>query len=108
MENVELPDIDYLIKLGKNSPEDLIKLRDNLVNKIINRQICEIKKDKLITLQSNINMIHTGSSNNMHSCIRISKLMKEKLYELDFIFKNGKPLNKNKEESKVIEFKKPL
>jgi len=34
--------------------------------------------------------------------------MKEKLYELDFIFKNGKPLNKNKEESKVIEFKKPL
>ncbi len=108
MENVELPDIDYLINLGKNSPEDLIKLRDDLVNKIINRQICEVKKDKLIKLQSNINMIEKGSSNNMHSCIRISKIMKDKLYELDFIFKNGKQLNKNKEESKVIEFKKPL
>ena len=30
MENVELPDIDYLIKLGKNSPEDLIKLPKSL------------------------------------------------------------------------------
>lgn len=104
---VELPDVNELIDLGKKDPNALINLRDMLVNKIIERQTCDKQKEKLYQLQSHINMVENSSANNLHACVKISKMMHSKVEELNYIFVEGKkPINLIKN-SKVIEFKKP-
>lgn len=102
---VELPDINYLIKKGKEDPAYLLKIRDDLVNIIINRQKCEKKREKLNNFQIYINMIEKSSNNHLHACIKISKLMEEKLQDFNNILNYGEIVSKENKENKVIFYK---
>lgn len=102
LEIVELPDINYLIEKGKENPDYLLKIRDELVNRIINRQTCEKQKEKLKNFQMYINMVEKSSNNHLHACIKISKLMEEKMKDLNNIFQKGHLNLKENKENKVI------
>lgn len=101
---VELPDIDYLIQLGKENPQILIDIRIELVNKIIQRQETEAQKEKLRNFQCYIDMIEKSSSNKIHFSVKLSELINIKLRELNYVFEEGKPPFKNNNNN-IIKFK---
>lgn len=106
MENkIELPDIDSMITIGKKNPEELLKLKDKLVNKIIERQKTNEQKEKLKKLQDYINMLEESSSNKIHFCVKLSNLMHSKLKELDYILKEGTLVPNEIKENNILIFK---
>ncbi len=78
----DLPNFDTLVKLAQENPEELERLRQEQVSKIIN-DAPEKTRHRLKGLQFQIDAhrtIHEDSP--MGACIKISKMMQESFAEL--------------------------
>ena len=100
---VELPSVDELIKMGKESPEKLEDLKLKLINLIIDRQSNENSKTRLKALQIKIDNQVNLSNNHLQAAVKISNLMHLSIKDLNYVFLNGK--RQTYENSKIIEFK---
>ena len=78
---MSLPSFDELLKLAQTNPEQLEELRQRMVEETINSAPDGIKR-RLRGLQFQIDAERQIASNPMASCIRISKMMHDRLFEL--------------------------
>ncbi len=101
---VELPHIDELMRLGKEDPEKLIKLKDTLFNLILERNNSQNSKIRLIALQNKIDHLINSSNNSLQSTIKLIRLMNSSVNDLNYVYKYGERPTKNN--SKVLLFKK--
>ncbi|WP_163835088.1 DUF3135 domain-containing protein [Spartinivicinus ruber] len=76
-----LPDFDELLFLAKNKPDDLEKLREQLIEEAIQDAPLEYQR-RLRGIQFQVDMKIRQSSNPMSACVAISKLMYESLHQL--------------------------
>ncbi len=100
----QLPDVDALIRLAKDDPDGLERLRERLSNQLIENAPKEAQK-RLYGLQFQINMERRRAHNPLHSCIKISEMMMEsyqslqealaELAELSHVKSNRNQLNKS-------------
>lgn len=77
----QLPDVDTLIKMAKDDPEGLERLRHELCTQLI-ENAPEHYQRRLNGIQFQINMTRRKSSNGLHSCIKISEMMLESYQKL--------------------------
>lgn len=77
----ELPPFEELTRLAKEDPEELERLRQREVNKLIDQAPERLKK-KLQGIQFKVDSQRRIAKNPMDSCIRISNLMKESFENL--------------------------
>ena len=97
----QLPDVDELIRLAKDDPKGLERLRERLSNQLIENAPKEAQK-RLYGLQFQINMERRRAHNPLHSCIKISEMMmesyqslQEALFELSHEENKRNQLNKS-------------
>lgn len=76
-----LPDIDSLIKMAQDDPEELEQLRENLCSQLI-KNAPEHYQRRLKGIQFQIDMTRRKSGNSLHSCIKISELMLQSYQKL--------------------------
>ncbi|UTW49865.1 DUF3135 domain-containing protein [Bacterioplanoides sp. SCSIO 12839] len=76
-----LPSFDDMLKLAQNNPEQLEQLRQQLVSNLIS-SAPQAYQRRLRGLQFQIDAERQIASNPMSSCIRISKMMHDCLFEL--------------------------
>ena len=106
---MKLPNFDELLRLAKEDPEALERLREDHIAHIIDN--CpEQNKQRLKGLQFQIDAIRKTHT-PMGACLKISKMMHDKLFELrEVITEDGKwyfthDPAKETESAKVIDFK---
>ena len=105
---MKLPNFDELLRLAKEDPEALERLREDHIAHIIDN--CpEQNKQRLRGLQFQIDAIRKTHT-PMGACLKISKMMHDKLFELreaagvDHTYFKHEPA-KEVESAKVIDFK---
>ena len=76
-----LPSFDELLKLAKQSPEELEQLKRKLINEVID-SAGDSLKNRLKGLQFNIDMEIRRSKTPMASCMKISQMMHESIGRL--------------------------
>ncbi|MCX4025537.1 DUF3135 domain-containing protein [Endozoicomonas sp. SM1973] len=76
-----LPDFDELLFLANNKPDDLERLRKQLIEEAIQDAPPEYQR-RLRGIQFQVDMKIRQSSNPMSACVAISKLMYESLHQL--------------------------
>ena len=92
----QLPDVDELIRLAKDDPKGLERLRERLSNQLIENAPKEAQK-RLYGLQFQINMERRRAHNPLHSCIKISEMMMESYQSLqEALFELSHEDDKNK------------
>ena len=105
--NELLPSFDTMVNMAKNQPEKLEALRQSLIAKVI-ASAPERSRRRLEGLQFQIDMERRRSQSPMGSCIRISQLMNESLFELyealDSAIKGNKPKATEQTLADVIPF----
>lgn len=104
-DKIELPHIDILMDLAKKNPEELISLRDRLVEQVIERNNNDKTKEKLHALNTRIRKLESTSSNPLQACVKIYNLMNKKVDELNFVFKNGYLPDEQKYINNVVSLK---
>ncbi|MCW8929131.1 MAG: DUF3135 domain-containing protein [Gammaproteobacteria bacterium] len=77
----QLPEIDELLKMAENSPDQLEELRQKLCAQLIENAPEHYQK-RLNGLQFQIDMERRKSNNPMHCCIKISEMMLDSYQEL--------------------------
>jgi hypothetical protein len=78
---VKLPSFDELKKLAETNPEQLEKLRAELIEDTISSAPQQYQR-RLRGLQFQIDMERRRAKNPLSSCIRISKMMHDHLYQM--------------------------
>jgi len=78
---VDMPSFDELRKMAENNPEQLEQLRQQMVEEAINNAP-ESYQRRLRGLQFQVDMERRRAKNPMDSCIRISKMMHDHLYQM--------------------------
>ncbi|EPJ53139.1 MAG: hypothetical protein OFPI_11610 [Osedax symbiont Rs2] len=76
-----LPSFDHLKDLNIADPEAFEVLRNELINDYIETTATQ-RKQRLIGLQFQINSRRELSTNPMHSCIALSKMMHETFWDM--------------------------
>ena len=71
---IQLPEIDLLIKMAINDPQGLERIREQLCSQLIENAPQKYRK-RLYGLQFQIDMERRRSKNPMHSCIKLSQMM---------------------------------
>lgn len=104
-DKIELPNIEILMDLAKNNPDELLLLRDRLVEQVIERNNNDKTKEKLQALNTKIRKLESTSSNPLQACVKIYNLMNKKVDELNFVFKNGYLPDEQKNINNVISLK---
>lgn len=102
----QLPSFDELKKLAETNPEQLEKLRQQLIENTISAAPEQYQR-RMRGLQFQIDMERRRARNPMSSCIRISKMMHDHLYNLrQTIIGNGNNTDDvvMKSDSSVIPF----
>lgn len=74
MSDKDLPDFDELVRLAKEDPEELERIRAEAVETLINKAPLESQR-RLRGLQFQVDMERQKAKNPMDSCIRVSKMM---------------------------------
>ncbi|MDO8909297.1 MAG: DUF3135 domain-containing protein [Pseudohongiella sp.] len=83
----ELPDFDTLMKLHKEDPEALERLRQNLTSELMNKASDHTRR-RLEGLQFRINMELRRASNPTARFLRLSDMMQESFHELNYCLNN--------------------
>jgi hypothetical protein len=78
---MQLPSFDDMLKLAESQPEALETLRQQLVESTIQSAPAAYQR-RLRGLQFTIDAERQVAANPMASCIRLSKLMHDRLYDL--------------------------
>lgn len=76
-----LPDFDELLFLANNKPDDLERLRKQLIEEAIQDAPPEYQR-RLRGIQFQVDMKIRQSANPMSACVAISELMYESLHQL--------------------------
>ena len=79
--SIELPPIDDLIEMGKNDPEQLERLRLQLIEDLI-KSSPEHTRRRLRGIQFQVDMEVQKHQSQMGRCIAISRMMHEQLLQL--------------------------
>lgn len=78
---MKLPEFDLLAKLAKNNPEEFEKLRETLIEDVINSARTSSQR-RLRGLQFQIDMARKKAKTPLAACICISGMMHESFAEL--------------------------
>lgn len=78
---MELPSFEELRKLAEQNPEQLEALRQQMVEETINSAPQQYQR-RLRGLQFQVDMERRRARNPMDSCIRISKMMHDHLFQM--------------------------
>lgn len=78
---MEMPSFDEMVRLAKNDPEALERIRLQLIEETI-AEAPESCHRRLRGLQFQIDMERRRAGNPMGACIRISKMMHDSLYTM--------------------------
>ncbi|MBU2705693.1 DUF3135 domain-containing protein [Zooshikella marina] len=89
---VKLPDFDHLMNLARNKPEDLEKLRDQLIENTI-QSAPKNSQRRLRGIQFQVDMQIRKSNNPMAACIAVSELMYKSLQELQLSLNDPDSIN---------------
>ncbi len=76
-----MPSFDEMVRLAKNDPETLERIRLKLIEETI-AEAPENCHRRLRGLQFQIDMERRRASNPMSACVRISKMMHDSLYTM--------------------------
>jgi hypothetical protein len=76
-----MPSFDEMVRLAKNDPETLERIRLKLIEETI-AEAPENCQRRLRGLQFQIDMERRRASNPMGACIKISKMMHDSLYTM--------------------------
>lgn len=79
---MNLPDFDELVAMAESSPEELERLRREMVQRIIDSSNNEEVQRKLRGLQFRIDAKIRQARTPLAACIMISQMMHESLFEL--------------------------
>lgn len=77
-----LPNIDTLITLAKEQPEELERIRVKLTQELIDNAPSTARKRRLEGLNFTIEMKRKSAKNPLHGCIKISELMWDSAVDL--------------------------
>lgn len=95
---IQLPDIDQLIKMATDDPQGLEKIRTELCTRLIQNAPQQCQK-RLHGLQFQIDMERRRSKNPIHSCIKLSRMMLDSYQDMRDVITNidSKKYNFNNE-----------
>ncbi|MBU2709663.1 DUF3135 domain-containing protein [Zooshikella harenae] len=87
-----LPDFDHLMNLARNKPEDLEKLRNQLIENTI-QSAPKSSQRRLRGIQFQVDMQIRKSNNPMAACVAVSELMYKSLQELQLSLNDPETIN---------------
>lgn len=109
----DLPDFDYLKKLAEEDPEELDFLCHFYSRQIIDNAPANYQ-NRLNGLLFQIEVSRSQSSNSLHSCINLSKMMLDAfdhlstvLNQIDDIENSSVKKNKALKNAKLLQFNRP-
>jgi hypothetical protein len=76
-----LPEFEELMRLAKENPEELERIRKNAIEELI-QQAPEHHQRRLRGLQFQVDMEREKAKNPMDSCVRVSRLMHDSFSKL--------------------------
>lgn len=102
---VRLPCFDTLVKIGKDNPEQLIHLRDTLIQQLIDNAPSH-RHHRLQGLQFRIDRERESASSALSPCLTLSEMMQESLQKLREILTNPEEYLRNqaRHSAKIIPF----
>lgn len=100
-----LPSFDELRSMAEQRPEDLERLRERMINEIL-EDLPEPRRRRLLGLIFRIELERKRAKTPMQACLKISQMMMDSVCELRDVMLNGPPAHRPEStQARIIPFK---
>lgn len=100
-----LPSFDELRSMAEQRPEDLERLRERMINEIL-EDLPEPRRRRLLGLIFRIELERKRAKTPMQACLKISQMMMDSVCELRDVMLNGPPTHRPEStQARIIPFK---